>query len=497
MHLSPALLRLDRRSPQPLHAQLTTRMAALLDAGTLLPGERLPATRVLAADLGVHRTTVVRAYNALRVLGYLVARPGSGARVRRRLVPRAGDAPPPASAALPRRLLRARVRRAPSAEPLPLAALDLATHQPDPALRPFRLLQAAMRAATARDRGAALAAYGDPQGSAALRAAIARRLARHGIPCDPDEVIATDGAQQAFDLILRTFLPRRGAIAVEQPTYPRFLELARGHGARLVPVPMRADGADLDALQRAVRQRRLALVYTMPTFQNPTGCVTSSAHRERVLACCEAAGVGLIEDGFDDELQYAGPSVLPIRALDRSGTVLHVGTLSKLAFPGLRVGWIAASRRAIDRLVAVRGRTSLGGSVLTQRITTALLERAEFDVYLRRLHRTLRARCAAISQGLAVHLPPWVQWQPPAGGYTLWLSWAAAHASERTVRERAAALGVAVAPGAPYFLTRPRRAHLRLSIAMLPVEQVELACEQLGHAFRSAERTARHRGALA
>jgi len=494
MHLSPALLRLDRRSSRPLHAQLTTRVAALLDAGTLGPGARLPATRALAELLGVHRTTVVRAYNALRALGYIVTRPGSGARVRARIVPRVSADAPSAPSALPSRLRPARPRRDNrAAAPPSTAPFDFATHLPDPVLRPLRLLHAAVRVATRTAGGAELAAYGDPRGSAALRFAIARRLARHGIPAAPDEILVTDGAQQAFDLILRAFLPSHGAIAVEQPTYSRFLTLARAHGASIVPVPMREDGADLGALRRAVRRKPVALFYTMPTFQNPTGCSTSSAHRERVLACCEEAGVGVIEDGFDDELQYVGPSVLPIRALDRSGTVLHVGTLSKLAFPGLRVAWIAATRAAVTRLAALRDCTSLGGNVLTQRIATDLLERAEFDVYLRRLHRALRARRTAIMQGLSAHLPRWVTWQPPAGGYTLWLSWAAAHASERAVVARAAELGVSVVPGAAFFVERARRAHVRLSIATMPEERIELACERLGRALRQAAQEAPRR----
>lgn len=497
MHLTPALLRLDRRAATPLHAQLATKLAALLDAGALDPGHRLPATRTLAAALGVHRTTVVRAYNTLRALGYLVARPGSGARVRARPEPHGPVGTRPGRATLPARLRAARLLRPGHRTQAPPTLFDLAAHLPDPAMRPLRLLWASVRAATLRNGAADLAEYGDPRGAATLRAAVARRLARHGVFVAPDEILVTDGAQHAFDLILREFLPRRGAIAVESPTYPRLLALARDHGATVVPVPMREDGADLDALRRAVHRSAVALFYTMPTFQNPTGCSTTAEHREGVLACCAAAGVGVIEDGFDDELQYAGPAALPIRALDRSGAVLHVGTLSKLAFPGLRVAWIAASRPAVDRLAALRERTSLGGNVLTQAVATHLLERPEFDVYLRRLHRALRARRTAIMQGLSRHLPAWVDHAPPAGGYTLWLSWAAARAREQDVVRRATELGVGVTSGAAYFVARSRRAHLRLSIATLPVDRIEPACERLGLAFRLAARGAPRRAVLA
>lgn len=496
MSLSPSLLPLHRASGVPLYAQLATRLATVIDAAVLPAGARLPATRRLAAALHVHRTTVVRAYGELRARGYLESRPGSFFTVRHRWRPPATVAlaapavpwQPPARIRRPR-LARHQATGTPVRKLSGAPEFDFASHVPDPALAPLTALRRALRTLSSQGEFAALAEYADPRGHAGLREAVARRLLGHGIAVTADEILLTDGAQHAFDLVLRVLRPPRGEVLVESPTYARFLSLLHVHGTRPVSVPMGDDGLDLDALRRAVRRRAASMLFTMPNFQNPTGSCTTAAHREAVLALCEAHGVAIIEDGFDEELKYAGPAVLPIKSIDAAGIVCYVGTLAKLAFPGLRIGWIAAPAPVVASLANVRFATTLGGNVLAQSLAVRILERPEFDSYLRRLHRALRDRRDAMIVGLSAHLPDWVRWVPPAGGYTFWLSWPSARAREAEVCDGLARAGVSATPGRASFAGTPSRAHLRLSIAAEPVARFDEGCARLGHVLHAATRT--------
>jgi GntR family transcriptional regulator/MocR family aminotransferase len=273
-------------------------------------------------------------------------------------------------------------------------------------------------------------------------------------------------------------------VAIESPGYGMALELLRQHRARTVSIPMAADGLDLARLKSALETRRPALLYTMPNFHNPTGITTSASHRESLLALCERHDTLIVEDGFDEELDYAGPAALPIKALDLHGLVLYIGTLSKLVYPGLRIGWIAAARRVLAPLTALHRVSTLGGAVLDQAIAAQLLRSAAFDVHLRRMHRTYQRRLRVMLDGLASHLPSGVTWTRPSGGYLLWLTIPDAARQEAAMVARLARAGVDVTPGAPLRVGRSANAHLRLSIACVDEAAITEGCERLGEVLR-------------
>lgn len=501
------LLHLDPAAAEPVYRQICARVAALVEGGTLRPGDRLPPTRALAGALGVHRATVVRAYDELAALGYVESRPGSYTTVRRRARPPAtarGAAearpagPRPASRIAWSRLGTPAARaahaaiartgaahRAPVDEaPPPEDTIDLSRLAPDPALAPDADLRRCLRQVLARQAGAALD-YAEPEGCRTLREAIAARMRAHGIAADPAEIVVTAGAQHGLDLALRLLCRPGDRVAVEAPSYGMAHALLRLHGVAPVEAPMREDGLDLDALERALTRRRPRLVYTMPNFHNPTGITTSQAHRERLLALCEQRRVPLIEDGFEEEMKYFGQAVLPIKSMDARGVVLYLGTFSKTVFPGLRLGWIAAPREAAARLGAVLRASCLAGNTLAQAAVARYCTSGDFEAYLRRAHRAYRARMQAMLGALARHLPPGVAWTRPLGGYTLWLTVPLPARREPEVCARLLRAGVRVAPGRPFFARAPAAAHARLSISCVPEERIEEACRRLGSALGS------------
>jgi DNA-binding transcriptional MocR family regulator len=243
---------------------------------------------------------------------------------------------------------------------------------------------------------------------------------------------------------------------------------------------------DLDALQAALRDRSPKLVYTMPSFQNPAGVTTGQPHREWLLALCEAHGAPLLEDGYEEEMQYSGVTVLPIKSMDRARLVAYCGTFSKALFPGLRVGWLVADRSLVERAAAVYRCTELSSPVLLQAVLAELCRDGIYDRHLARMHRTYRRRMAVLLEALAAHVAPeWAQWEPPQGGFLVWLRLAPLPPGigAEAVEAQLAAHRVAAASGRFFFASRRDDVCLRLSISALSSEEIEDGVRRLGRAL--------------
>ena len=491
------LLTVDPGAPVPLWQQIVSRVKALVEEGALVGGDRLPPTRVLAGQLGVNRSTVCRAYEELWALGLLQSRQGSYSTIRGR-TRGVVDSSRPAGRAAPswdrlsspasRGAYRAALALPRLATPGP-GAIDFARLSADPDLCPLAEVRRAVRQVLVED-GKRVLDYADPAGFRPLRETLARRMRAHGIRVTADEILLTNGAQQALDLSLR-LLGRPGAhAAIEVPTYGLLLPLLRLAGTRPLEIPMTDAGMDLDVLERRLKRRRPALLYTVPNFQNPTGITTGQAHRERLLSLCEAHGVPVVEDGFEEDMKYFGRAVLPIKSMDASGLVVYVGTFSKVVFPGLRVGWIAADRECVRRLALLARAGSLSGNTLAQAAVDRFCAGGRYDAYLRRLHAEYRRRMTALLKGLAAHVPEGAaEWTRPAGGCTSWLTVkGAGPRQEAALVQRCRAAGVAVTPGSVFFPSPPRGLHLRLSIARVKAHDIGEGCRRLGRAIAAAER---------
>jgi DNA-binding transcriptional MocR family regulator len=487
------LLHLDRDSRVPLHEQIRAQIALLIEQGHLRPGARLPPTRSLAKTLGVHRSTVYRSYQELWTRGHLEARPGSYSIVRAGLRPAHAKSYANAplldfqalSAAGPRRLypsVKSLIHLSTLAEDKRL--INFASLAADRELCPVAEIKQAFRKVITQ-RGKSIFDYGDPAGYRPLREAIAANMRVHGVAVNAEEIIVTNGSQHGFDLLLRHF-GRTGAVAaMESPSYSMAIKSCQQHGTAIAAIPMRADGMDLGALEKTLRTRKVAFVYTMPNFQNPTGISTNQAHREKLLALCEAHRVPLVEDGFEEELKYFGHAVLPIKSMDSKGVVIYLGTFSKVVFPGLRVGWIAAHPDCIERLLAISRVCWLSGNALTQAAVARFCDSGAYEEHIRRVHRAYRPRMRSLLDGLATHLPKQrVDFSKPQGGYTLMVrTHSRRHVDEEHAFEIIRKAGVLVSPGSLYFTTPPAEFCFRLSLANLNEQKIEEGSRRLGRAL--------------
>jgi DNA-binding transcriptional MocR family regulator len=480
------LLDIRKDTPRPVFRQICDQVSALIDEGALAVGDHLPASRVLARRLGVNRSTVVRAYQELWALGYLESRSGSYSTVRERLRPRAVNSP--ADSAFPWRdvipeTARDAVRTLedhPRTAPPPEGVISFASLAADRSLCPLDDFARCLRRVL-KEGGSALLDYGDPAGLAELRDAIARRMRIHGVKVGGDGVLLTGGAQHGLELALRAVAAPGAKVVVESPTYSMALPLVRMLGLEPIGVPMKADGLDLDVLARVLAAERPALVYTIPNFHNPTGVTTSQAHRERLLATCEAHRVPIVEDGFEEEMKYFGKAVLPIKSMDRHGLVVYLGTFSKVAFPGLRIGWIAAAPELVRACLALLRFGHLSGSTLGQAAVARFCADGCYEAYLRRIHTVYRRRMTTLLRALRDSLPEGVEWTQAQGGYTLMLGLpGVAPDREPEVLEVLADAGVRVTPGSLFFPSQPQHVHLRLSISNLDEAAIAEGCQRLG-----------------
>ncbi len=483
------LLKPDPSSSIPVYLQIRDRVVALIEEGTLGPGDRLPTTRGFAASIGVHRSTVVRAYDELRALGCLESRRGSYSTVRRRVrLPatstQGGVKTEPESTDW-LQLATETVRRVHGFESRESPArthheaVDFERLAADPKLAPTADLRRSLKRVLHRLGPEALD-YTDPMGWRPLRETISARLRSHGVVASADDVLITSGAQHALDLSLRLLTRPRDRVVVSAPTYGMAHALLRLHGIEPIEVPMLENGMDLDALEGVLARTETKLVYTMPNFHNPTGVTTDQAHRERLLALCESRQTPLLEDGFEEEMKYFGQAVLPIKSMDAQGLVLYVGTFSKVVFPGLRLGWIAASRKAIELLASIQHASCLAANTLAQVAADRFCYTGDFESHLRRLHRIYRLRMSAMLGGLKNHLPSEVRCTKPAGGYTLWVTLPQDARDERFWCDRFYEAGVKVAPGSRFFGAPCSGTHFRLSISCVDEAEIEEGCRRTG-----------------
>ncbi|MFO0690738.1 MAG: PLP-dependent aminotransferase family protein [Myxococcota bacterium] len=510
---APQRLRIDERSDEPAYQQIAAQLQAEIEAGSRAPGERLPAIRALAAELGLHRDTVALAYEQLGQSGYVEARAGAGTFVRALRTPAAsgprgedgGSAPardrsestgPGRAAALPLALAPAveRLIALENTRPRYASGDDVvALHRliPDPRLYPVEAFAACFEAAL-REEGPALFSYASPEGDPRLRRAIAERFRRYGIATAPEEIVLCHGASQGISLALRLFTQPGDQVAVEVPTYANVLSALAGHGLAPAAVAMDDEGVDPEALDRVLARPEVKVFYTIPSFHNPLGTTTTLARRRQILEIAARHGVPVVEDGFELDLRFRGQDVAPLAALDDAGLVVHLYSFSKSLFPGVRVGSLAARGRVLEGLVALKHATDLSDALTLQAALVRFVESGGFDRHLARIRRVLAARHAALAEALAKEMPAGTTATSPDGGYQCWVE-LPFEVDTRDLLADAARAGVVFSPGTLFLPdARPSRG-MRLSVASVDEAEIARGVAALGRVVR--ERAGRAPGA--
>jgi 2-aminoadipate transaminase len=370
--------------------------------------------------------------------------------------------------------------------------IELGWGHPGPELLPIAEMRRATAAALDRD-GAAALTYGADQGAGPLLAWLIERIARtEGRAVAPDEVMITGGVSHGLDQLCTLYAAPGDVVLVEAPTYHLAVRILRDHQLDLVPVPADASGLQVDALADTIAElrragRRPRLLYTIPTFHNPTGASLSAPRRAALVELAAAEELLIVEDDVYRELAYDGPAPPSLWSLAPPGTVARLGSFAKSLAPGLRLGWLTGGPALIGR-VAGCGLLDSGGGTnhFTAMAVAELCAAGLFDAHVERLRTTYRARRDALLQALAEHLPPGCAWTAPAGGYFTWVTLpSGVEAAE--LLPRAEAAGVAYLPGTRFYLDGSGASALRLAFSLYPPDELAEAARRLGQAIRTGD----------
>jgi GntR family transcriptional regulator / MocR family aminotransferase len=482
---------LDAASPVPLHRQLYERLRAAILAGQLAPGTRLPSTRSLAAELGVSRTTALAAYEQLGDEGYLDGRVGAGTTVAALSEP--APVPPPGPAPSSRPALSARgaalagtpwrLRPAgarPGGRP---QAFQLGV----PALDAFpRQVWARTLTRRARHSLGGLLGYQDPAGYRPLREAIAAYLGMaRGVRCTPERVLVVGGAQAGLNLAARLLLDPGDPVWVEDPGYYGARGALVGAGARQVPVPLDADGLDVDGGQRREPGARLA--YVTPSHQFPLGVTMSLPRRLALLAWAERAGAFVLEDDYDSEYRYVGRPLPALQGLDRAGRVIYVGSFSKVLFPALRIGYLVVPDDLVDAFTAAQRFGEIHVPALEQAALADFIADGHLGRHVRRMRALYAARGRALVRAVHREAGEALEVRSAHAGLHL-VGWLPPGADDRAAAARAAAHGVEAQPLSAHALQPPVRGGLLLGYAAVPEPEIERAAARLAVALRAGGR---------
>jgi DNA-binding transcriptional MocR family regulator len=498
-------LQLQPESHVPLYIQVRDQIRALVHSGELRAGDRIPASRELASQLGVHRTTVANAYAELEAEGLIHGHVGRGTFILKN-GPAASITPPPPSARngnIRWESLFADERGEESLSRLmpevPRSAISFAAAKPDVNFFPLEEFRSCCVAALRRE-GRRILELGRSDGYEPLKTVLVEMLRADGMTVRDEQVLVTDGCQQALDLLCKAFLRPGDSVILENPAYPGAIAIFAGARVHCLSVPVHADrsrqgfpGVDLEALESALVQNRVKLMVVTPDFQNPTGTLLPLEGRKRVLELAGKHQVPIVEDHIYARLRY-GPSRVPsLKSLDRQGVVIQIDSFSKVAFPGLRVGWCLAPENVIERLRLVKQATDLHSDQLSQAAMAEFTRRGLLQKHVARMRREYSRRMQALDQALQRHMPEGTTWTRPEGGMSLWLTLPPGLDSSELlihVRER----GVLFAPGRYFYFQNPAPNTLRLGYAALDERQIARGAAVLGEVLR-AELKKRQRGA--
>jgi 2-aminoadipate transaminase len=452
----------------PLYRQLYEQIALRIRSGEMAKGERLPATRELAGQIGLNRTTISAAYELLEAEGLIAGQVGRGSFVTGRTA--AGDLDWGGM------LERA---GAPSTAPPGQVAISFAVARPSRDMFPLDDFRASCEAVLRRTDLADILQLGSPSGYEPLRRRLLEDARREGPAGAGDDLLITNGCQQALDLIGRALLRQGDSVVVEDPIYPGLKNLLTGMGAQLVGVPVGADGMDVAQLGRTLERERPRFLVVTSNFQNPTGATMPLAARRALLEAARHAGVPVVENDSYGGLRYQGVAIPSIKQLDEHGGTVLLRSFSKVSFPGLRVGWAMGPKPLIDRMRQAKEASDLHTDQLSQAALLEFLESGRLEAHRARVVSAGAERLAATLEACAAYLPAGARWTRPQGGMNVWVRLPepldAAELLPRARRE-----GVAYLPGRYFSVSRLEPGALRLSFAGLEPEQIRHGLATLG-----------------
>jgi len=455
-------IQIDHDSDTPLYRQIYDAIRVQIEKGRISRGERLPPRRELAGLIGLNRTTINAAYELLEADGLIKSYVGRGTFVEG--APEKGSEPES-------------------------EAISFAASRPSEDEFPLSEIRATCREVLDSTEAPNILQLGSAGGYGPLRRFVLNEVRKRGAAGPDDDILITSGAQQAFDLIQRVLASHGETVLMEDPVYPGVRNVFQRGGARVVGIPVGEEGIDLKALERALEKERVRLIVLTPEFQNPTGATIPEFERAQIVEMARRAGAIVVENDLYVALRYAGSELPSIKELDKSGDTILLGSFSKIAFPGLRVGWAIGPRPLIAQLTEAKEACDLHSDQLSQAVLLRFAESGRLAEHHKKALEAGGDRLRACLEACAKELPPGSVYTRPQGGMNVWVT--LPEPMEATdLAARAAAQGVSFLPGRYFAVSRPQTHSLRLSFAGVTPNNIARGMAILGKIFREEYRRA-------
>ncbi|HET8844396.1 MAG TPA: PLP-dependent aminotransferase family protein [Ktedonobacteraceae bacterium] len=485
------LIKLERNNGLPLYRQICQRLREAILSGELAEGTRLPTERALASALGVNRTTVMNAYNELASEGLIEGHVGRGTVVRRNHFSQFDEQMETETSSwllgLPageRELIGpdARLLSELAAASSQKEIISLTSGSPASDLLPAEMLSNILSEGLLISRQDALG-YCPVEGLHSLRQGIATWMHQRGVSVDPNHILILSGSTQGVGLVGRLLLNPGDEVVVEVPTYLGAIQAFRALQVRVIGVPTDGDGMRIDLLESILARNRPRLIYTQPTFQNPTGVVMSPERRRRLLLLSRRYQTPILEDDPYGEVYFQGKRPQPLKALDTHGQVIYLSTFSKILAPGLRVAWLAAPEPMIERLSLHKQIFDLNTNAIGQWCVSEILRRNLLAEHLITLRQRYEHKRNIMLQAINQYWPAEVRVSHPEGGFNLWCR-LPGDMRTRTLLREAANERVAFVIGEPFHVDGGGQQQFRLSFAYPNEQDIEEAVKRIGNAIK-------------
>lgn len=481
------LLHLERSNGVPLYRQICQGLREAILSGELAEGVRLPTERALARELGINRTTVMNAYNQLASEGLIEGHVGRGTIVRRSYnIQDEDDFERDNPSWLFGLSTGENTILGPDARVLSELAsmgerrevISFAAGTPAIDLLPTAQIQAIVAEGLSQGKQQALG-YCPVEGLQSLRRGIAARMRARGVAIDFQHILILSGSTQGLGLVARFLLNPGDEVVVEVPTYLGAIQTFRALGARVIGVPTDSEGMRVDLLESILVRRRPRFIYTLPTFQNPTGTVLSPDRRRRLLQLAQRYQLPVLEDDSYSSIYFGEKEPQPLKALDTHDNVLYLSTYSKTLAPGLRVAWLTAPAPMIERLSLHKQVFDLNTNAFGQWLVSELIQRNMLDAHLAILRQHYRHKRDVMLRAIATHWPGGVRVNTPMGGFHLWCR-LPGNIHARTFLREAAHEQVAFVIGEPFHVDGGGQHFIRLSYASPDEAHIEEGIKRLG-----------------
>lgn len=470
----------DRNSKKALYEQIADHLEERISYGEFPPGSLLPSERKLAEQFNVNRSTVISAFAELRSMGIIESRSGSGTRVS---TSKWGATPKHTpnwsrfavgGSFLPNLPFLRRIREALAQNP---SLIDFASGELSADLAPTD----EMAALLSNNVFMSYLGYDNPQGSIPLRETLVNYLNNYrGIRTTESSILITSGSQQSLFLITQCLLSPGDAVAIEDPSYCYSLPMFQSAGLRLFRLPVDNHGIQPEDIRALYKKHRIKMVFLNPNYQNPTGTVLSDERRKHLLDIICELGLPVVEDDPYSLTSYEGVPPLPLKSMDTTSSIIYIGSFSKIAASGLRIGWMVAPRSIVERLADARQQMDFGLSIIPQQIAGQFLQSSYLDPHLERLRIQLQFKRDLLIESLEKELSGLIEYEMPEGGLHFWCK-LIPNIPDAKLLEESIKKGIIFVPGSVYG-SDP--GYVRFTFARTKSEDIEQGIARFARALR-------------